>query len=244
MTKTDIANMALRRLQAQTVDDLSDDTRNARAINAVYAHCVREVMRVVAWPCLTKRTLLTAAADAAWTASTEYTLNEYCVNDSDKLYVCITAGTSAGSCGPTGTNDDITDGTVHWKYVETVPENLTGKSYQYIIPYTCIRIIELMNDASYVREGWFMYSNTEDAKIRFIYYEKDPDRWDDLLQTAVILRIAWAAALEVTGKKEKSDEMRGEFMTIVSTAEGVAKHEATEQRPPSAWWGSSVGKVE
>ncbi len=38
------------------------------------------------------------------------------VNDTNKVYTCITAGTTAGSGGPTGTAGDITDGTVHWAF--------------------------------------------------------------------------------------------------------------------------------
>lgn len=40
-------------------------------------------------------------------------------HDGGKLYVCITAGVSAGSGGPTGTGSNITDGSVHWAYVGT-----------------------------------------------------------------------------------------------------------------------------
>jgi len=39
-------------------------------------------------------------------------------NDTSKTYQCITAGVAAAAGGPTGTTSDITDGTVHWKYVE------------------------------------------------------------------------------------------------------------------------------
>lgn len=58
----------------------------------------------------------TAVAAAAWAALTAYTTGQAVTNDTGKVYVCITAGTSAGSGGPTGTTADITDGTVHWMY--------------------------------------------------------------------------------------------------------------------------------
>ena len=53
---------------------------------------------------------------AAWAATTAYSLGQRVVNGGN-IYEVITAGTSAGSGGPTGTAADITDGTVHWKYV-------------------------------------------------------------------------------------------------------------------------------
>jgi hypothetical protein len=60
----------------------------------------------------------TATPAAAWVALTAYTAGQLIVNDTGplKYYICITPGTSAGATGPTGTNADITDGTVHWMY--------------------------------------------------------------------------------------------------------------------------------
>lgn len=60
----------------------------------------------------------------AWVGSTAYTAGpvgaadiNVVSNDSGKLYMCKTPGTSASSGGPTGTGADITDGTAHWTYV-------------------------------------------------------------------------------------------------------------------------------
>lgn len=56
----------------------------------------------------------------AWAATTAYTLNQYVTNGGN-TYRCTTAGTSAGSGGPTGTSltADLTDGTAHWIFVST-----------------------------------------------------------------------------------------------------------------------------
>lgn len=58
---------------------------------------------------------------SVWAATTAYsaTVGSRSVvsNDNGRTYICITAGTSAGSGGPTGTGTDITDGTVHWRYL-------------------------------------------------------------------------------------------------------------------------------
>lgn len=58
----------------------------------------------------------TLAALTAWVASTAYVVGDRRTNSS-RAYQCITAGTSAGSGGPTTTSADITDGTVHWRYL-------------------------------------------------------------------------------------------------------------------------------
>ncbi len=53
---------------------------------------------------------------SSWAASTGYTLGQRRTN-SGRVYQVITAGTSAGSGGPTTTGADITDNTVHWRYL-------------------------------------------------------------------------------------------------------------------------------
>jgi uncharacterized phage protein gp47/JayE len=53
---------------------------------------------------------------AAWVNTTGYVVGAR-VTNSARAYQCITAGTSAGSGGPATTALDITDGTVHWRYL-------------------------------------------------------------------------------------------------------------------------------
>lgn len=63
---------------------------------------------------------LTAAIDpTAWAITTAYSVGDHVTNDTSpvKIYICTTAGTSAGAGGPTGTGSGITDGTCVWSYV-------------------------------------------------------------------------------------------------------------------------------
>lgn len=57
----------------------------------------------------------TITAATAWAITTPYVVGDIRKNAS-RIYVCITAGTSAGSGGPTTTSADITDNTAHWRY--------------------------------------------------------------------------------------------------------------------------------
>ncbi len=59
----------------------------------------------------------------AWTALTPITLGQQRLNDTNKWYTCITAGTTGNAGGPTGTGSDITDGSVHWKWSATGDAN-------------------------------------------------------------------------------------------------------------------------
>lgn len=59
---------------------------------------------------------VTLATATAWAGSTAYTLGQVRRNGStQRCYICITAGTSAGSGGPDADSADITDGTAHWR---------------------------------------------------------------------------------------------------------------------------------
>lgn len=55
----------------------------------------------------------------AWAGSTSYSVGQTRQNGTN-AYRVITPGTSASSGGPTGTGSNITDGTVHWKYLSAV----------------------------------------------------------------------------------------------------------------------------
>ncbi len=51
-----------------------------------------------------------------WVATTHYSIGDR-VSNGGNSYQCITDGISAGSGGPTTTDPDITDNTVHWMYL-------------------------------------------------------------------------------------------------------------------------------
>jgi uncharacterized phage protein gp47/JayE len=51
-----------------------------------------------------------------WQTSNAYAVDDR-VTNGGRCYVCITGGTSDGAGGPTTTDEDITDNTVHWRYL-------------------------------------------------------------------------------------------------------------------------------
>ena len=69
-----------------------------------------------------------------WVASTDYEVGDKVVNGA-KVYQCDTAGTSAGSGGPTGTGADISDNSARWDYVaaQDAQNYLTGARTNYDI---------------------------------------------------------------------------------------------------------------
>ena len=54
----------------------------------------------------------------AWAQDTAYSEDDEVRNDSGKIYICVTAGTSDDEgTGPSGTGSAIADGTAEWDYV-------------------------------------------------------------------------------------------------------------------------------
>jgi hypothetical protein len=64
-----------------------------------------------------------------WSPATVHLVGDKVVNDSPaKVYTCTTAGTSAGSGGPTGTGGAIADNTVVWAYQHAQAASAIGPS--------------------------------------------------------------------------------------------------------------------
>lgn len=68
-----------------------------------------------------------AGTAVLWTLTTPYLVGDRVINGAN-VYVVTTAGTSAGSGGPTGTGTGIADGTVVWSYVSAKVANAMGPS--------------------------------------------------------------------------------------------------------------------
>jgi hypothetical protein len=63
-TKVEIANRALQLLGAKRITEFTEDSRNARAINAAYEPIKRSLLRKHTWVCATKRAQLAANSTA------------------------------------------------------------------------------------------------------------------------------------------------------------------------------------
>ena len=78
----------------------------------------------------------------AWQASTAYVIGDQVVNGG-QIYTCDTAGTSAPSGGPSGTSDNIVDGTARWDHSGIVPTVTVTISGDFIIGYNFDMQVEL-----------------------------------------------------------------------------------------------------
>jgi len=177
--------------------------------------------------------------------STAYVVNDIVTWDGQKVYKCITAGTTAAATPPTGTTSDITDGTAHWCYYGTPPYNRTVYSYQYVIPPDCLRILKIPDLAAvaesdqgvqYLREGNWLYCDQDESHIKYIRLEEDPSRWDDLLQEAVAMKIAAEIAFDVTAQKDIAVLAYQKYQAAYDRAYAVALNEGAEATPEPVRW--------
>jgi hypothetical protein len=152
----------------------------------------------------------TALTNWCHAVNTPYEVGDLVSWDTGKVYVCIQAGTSAAANQPVGTSEDIIDGTVRWRYYCTILPNLTIYSYQYVLPFDCLRVLkvplstaasEATQGVQYVIEGRFLYCDQADSFANYVY-SAPVDEWDSILQGAVAFRIAAEIAMDVTGQKE------------------------------------------
>lgn len=231
MTSLDVINLALGRIGAQTISSEASTDRNAVAAVREYPFARDEVLRAFNWPTLLKRAELDDETSLAWVTGTAYVAGDYC-SSNDNLYLCITSGTSASA--PTTTAADITDGSAHWKYVGTF-DNETDYTYQYVVPYDCLRLISVEDD-EFLREGRFIFSDYSDAVAKYVKKSTDPEEWDTMMQKAISLRLASSIADNITGGKVNLQALQNEYLSVLNQAQGSAMGEGIEEEAQDFTW--------
>jgi uncharacterized phage protein gp47/JayE len=99
----------------------------------------------------------------SWAATTTYAVG-YKVTNAARCYVCITAGQSAGSGGPTTTAEDITDNAAHWRYIGegTAAVDVEAQS---VVTGPIPAPSGTLNDIQSAVSGWDNAKNLSDADL-------------------------------------------------------------------------------
>mgnify|MGYP003111608154 CR=1 FL=1 len=116
-----------------------------------------------------------------WVASTAYVVGDL-VENGGNIYTCDTAGTSAGSGGPSGTGANITDGSTRWDYVQTQSAATTSiKNYLTPSSATATEDIQALtiNDTTFLNNRTKTVGTTGTTAGR----EHDHFAYIDLLRT-------------------------------------------------------------
>lgn len=235
MTDLEIANAALDRLGSRTITSFADATHpHAAMVGRFITQYRGEILRLIPWPVALKDVALVSldATASAWVGSTAYAVGAIRVNGGN-IYACITAGTSNATGGPTTAAADITDGTVHWRYLRALGTNLSAYSYRYAVPADNLRIKSVGDGAPYQMAFGIIYSD-EDAPRLVYVHTLDYTLFDPIMTDALVLRLAAGIAKTVTG--EARQDLMQEFQSIIGLALVAAVSEASE-RPvnPGLW---------
>jgi hypothetical protein len=122
-------------------------------------------------------------AAVPWVANTAYKVDDE-VHNGANLYVCKTAGTSAGSGGPTGTGAGISDNTVTWEYFDT-SSNLTASAKSYLTPSSATATEDIqaltINDTTFLNNRTKVVGTEGTTTARD--HQQDRFAYVDLLRT-------------------------------------------------------------
>jgi len=219
MTEIDIANRALSKNHLNEKITSSDGTLvNATSSNFpttvmkdLYPSARKQILRLAPWTCIKTRKKL---ASQEREASTEYAEGELVVGLHSgvySVYEVTTAGTSGSGSVTWPTSGTVSDGTVVWTFrynVKTsiLEENYLGFIYSFPLPSDYINQVEFVDELGAVVvaeiEGERVFSDTPNLVLVYVPDEADPNKWDELLQEAIVTHVASAIAFPITGSHE------------------------------------------
>lgn len=214
LSKTDLANMALSRIGAQAVSDLTD-TQNTSAVEVSlnWQLALAEASRAHRWSCLMNTAALTPTAQTplpdapvnppttAWAPLTSYVANQY-VTYGLQIYQAFFNHTSSNNF----TNDltsglwfqtDITDPNPSFGgsgYGGNYPSNW---AFQYALPGDCLLVAEYnqQQPTPGVEQTWEviginLYSNQNTGVIKYVQFNEDTTRYDALFIACLVQLLA------------------------------------------------------
>lgn len=251
LAKIDLINMALSKIGAQSIDDI-DDTENTSAIEARinWQLAVAEVGRAHAWNCLmeavqlsaTPQTPITPAtptpSSTAWAPATAYAAGEY-VTYGGALYQALIANTSSASF-----INDLTQ--AFWFETDLLnvspfdPWSLgsqyaSGWAYQYPLPDDCLLLVTV-NDTPYYAPateyeiiGINLYTNIDEAIIKYVKFTEDTTRYDPLFAGCVVLMLASKMATRL--RQDDANIATNMTMQYMKALSAARTKDAGERKP-------------
>ena len=106
-----------------------------------------------------------------------------------------------------------------------------GYDYRFQLPVDpyCLKVVSVdPEDAEWMVEGRFIYSNHDSISILFIRRIEDPGLFDALCLDAIASRLAAEIAYAVTGSITKTNELFQLYASKVSEARGIDRIEQND----------------
>jgi hypothetical protein len=260
----DIANMALQMLGQPTITTLTESSRDAGICNQLFAQNRDYVMLQNDWPCLIERIRLTRsgswaisgitkASPAVVTCATHtlvtgevLTIEDVSgmtqINDNSYVVRAYTS-TTISLNDPDGTAAD-SSGFSAWTSGGYVYRDQTADhAFIYDLPADCYRPMQVLDATGHADEAYtwernrsFIYTDVEDAQLRYVRQSTDPTEWDPDLVSAMSLRLAWLISMRIHTDKDLRSRIYGEME--VALKKGAATSTRTRKDPgePERTW--------
>jgi len=205
--------------------------------------------------------LAAAVNAAAWQSGTVYAAGAHVSNDTSKVYVCRTGGTSAGSGGPTGTGTGITDNTCTWDYLGPV-QAVTASEDDDVLTLTAdvagaLFTLELNEDYESA-DLWAREDVTTDPGIAtdLAAINLENANWyglqiDSQSKAEIVAAAAWVesnkklfvpASADTACRTAATDDVMSALKALAYERTGVIYHEKPHQYAGAAWMGEEFPK--
>lgn len=111
-----------------------------------------------------------------------------------------------------------------------------GFSYQFQLPVDFIRLLEVMDDVEYQKEGVGFLANTSALKVRYIYRVTDPNQFDDLFSEALSAKLAMHLVYPLEGKVTALQEAKKAYAEALREARFVDATEGDLEEIDASEW--------
>lgn len=217
-----IANIALSKIGAQRIVSFSENTENARLLNAIYGTIRDEVLRVHPWNFAIKRTApaLCWSQPDAWATDTAYVVGDMVLYN-NYPYECLVAHTSGTWATDLAAGDWVanTDDWIPYEY-----------SYSHTIPSDSLRVIQVTDGSSLIEdykiEGDKILSDYDTIYIKYIYRVTDSTAFDSNFISCFATRLAAECCFPLTGKADLAEALKKDYMEQLRLAKGIDGQES------------------
>lgn len=242
MTKTEICNLALSLLSANTATDIDTDTTpQAEAVRRWFAPARDECLASHPWNFAMKRARLTltwtalsgtALADAGASDEIRVTATSHGLSSGDRIHLQNAEGVSAanGTWYVTVINsntfdldDSVFSGTHTSGTGEWILAPLHGWDYRHTLPTDCLRVVRVNgyegneeDSEPYAVELGYLMSDDDVVEMSYVYQHTTVASWTQDFINAYAYLLASYVAAEITESTGRAETMRKQFEAIVA----------------------------
>lgn len=259
----DIANLALSRLGEPIIATLTETSRDAIICNQLFAQNRDYCLMLADWDCLMQRATLTRSGKIAITDITAanpphvqatghiYIANELVTVESvsgmtqlnDNLYRVFAVGTNSLTLYNTNGTSLDASGYTAWTSGGYVYRGAGNWAFVYDLPTDCVRVVAVMNELgelqpeySWVKERNFIYTNIENAGVKYVKQMTDPTILDPDLVEVMSARLSWLVSMRIHADKTLRQSVYNEMNQAIQRARMTNSQGQGDDGAPERLW--------